>query len=144
MSAISLSSIVPQPLSTNPTPLSLKKDFYQEYFKDRQPEVQALNKALKSGDLAAAQQAYDNLVALGKTELHKDNPFLASDRALDFNAIGGALKNGDLTGAQQAFAALQNSFKQPPSPDLTTPTTPANLNPEGFDTGSSSGVNVIA
>jgi hypothetical protein len=59
-------------------------------------EVEQLNEALKSGDLASAQQDYKNLVALGKNGLQRDNPFLRSDRGQDFNAIGGALQNGDL------------------------------------------------
>lgn len=145
MSAISLSSIVPQPLSTNSTPTNPKTDFFQKYFKERQPEVQQLNEALKSGDLAAAQQAYNNLVALGNKVLHRDNPFLRSDRALDFNAIGGALQNGDLAGAQQAFAALEATFKRPPSPNLTTPTAAASsTSPDAIEATTTSGVNLIA
>ena len=84
--------------------------------------MQQLKDALQSGNLAAAQQDYSNLVALGNNVLGKDNPFIRSDRALDFNAIGGALQNGDLAGAQQAFAALENTFQQklPPGPDQET------------------------
>jgi hypothetical protein len=122
MSAISLSSIVPQPLSTAPT--DPKSTFLQKYFKERRSEVQQLKDALQSGDLAAAQQDYNNLVALGNKVLHKDNPFLRSDRALDFNAIGGALQNGDLDGARQAFAALQSTYankKLPPAANLAPP-----------------------
>jgi hypothetical protein len=128
MSATSISSIViPQALSTGPStpPTSL-----QTYFKERRVEVQQLNEALKSGDLSAAQQAYNNIVALGNNELHKDNPFLRSDRGLDFNAIGGALQNGDLAGAQQAFAALQSTFggKLPPAANSPTPLPAAVVN----------------
>src|SRR5271154_5994384 len=105
MSAISLTNIP----SNGPTTSS------PNYFKERRAEVQQLNDALKSGDLASAQQDYNNLVALGKSGLQRDNPFLRSDRGQDFNAIGGALQNGDLNGALQAFAALQSTFKKPPS-----------------------------
>jgi hypothetical protein len=97
------------------------------YFKERRAEMEQLNDALKSGNLASAQQDYNNLVTLGKNGLQRDNPFYRSDRGLDFNAIGGALQNGDLTGAQQAFATLQSTFKKPPSAG-----------------GTDSGVNVIA
>jgi hypothetical protein len=143
MSAISLSSIVPQPSSTTSTASpNLKTDFWKQYLGERRPEVQQLNDALKSGDLAAAQTAYNNLVALGNTVLHKDNPFLRSDRAADFNAIGSALQNGDLTGAQQAFAALEATFKQPTSASLTTPPSP-NLS-NGSESISASGLNVVA
>ncbi len=103
MSAISLSSVVPQPSPAAPTAASAST-FWQKYISERRPEVQQLKDALQSGDIAAAQQDYNNLVALGNNVLGKDNPFTRSDRALDFDAIGGALQNGDLAGAQQAFA----------------------------------------
>jgi hypothetical protein len=86
-----------------------------DYFKERRAEVEQLNQALKSGDLASAQQDYTNLVTLGRNGINKNNPFLRSDRGQDFDAIGGALENGDLNGALQAFAALQSTFKKPPS-----------------------------
>ncbi len=144
MSSISISSIVPQPLSTTSTANpNLKTDFWKQYLSERRPEVQQLDDALKSGNLADAQKAYNNLVALGNTVLHKDNPFVRSDRSLDFNAIGGALQNGDLAGAQQAFAALESTFKQP-SPNLTTPTSPANLSNVDGAGVSASGVNIVA
>jgi hypothetical protein len=164
MSAISLSSIVPQPLSTSPTvSADPKSTFWQKYLDERRPEVQQLKDALKSGDLSAAEQAYNNLVALGNNVLHKDNPFLRSDRALDFNAIGGALQNGDLAGAQQAFAALQSTFHRklplavnPSSPISATAVNLSNTsnagpeialsssNANGAKASSASGVNVIA
>jgi len=159
MSAISLSGIVPQPLSTTQTvPIDPKLTAWQKYINERRPEVQQLDEALKSGDLAAAQQAYNNLVALGNTVLHKDNPFLRSDRALDFNAIGGALQNGDLAGAQQAFAALESTFgrKLPPAANLApAPATVLNSSNAGQEivpnlsntsaqASSASGLNVVA
>jgi hypothetical protein len=109
MSAISLTNI---PSSTSSSaPLTSTPN----YFKERRAEVEQLNEALKSGDLASAQQDYNNLVTLGKNGLHRDNPFLRSDRGQDFNAIGGALQNGDLNGARQAFAALESTYKLPPA-----------------------------
>jgi hypothetical protein len=127
MSAISLNNI---PLSTtNPNPVTS----WQTYVKERQPEIQQLNQDLKSGDLAAAQQDYNNLEALGRNVIHKDNPFLRADRGLDFSAIGGALQNGDLAGAQKAVAALESTFdRQKLPPDATSAT------------GTGGGVNVIA
>lgn len=129
MSAISLTNI---PLSSTPNPVTS----LQTYFKERRPEIQQLGEDLKSGNVAAAQQDYNNLVALGNNVLHKDNPFLRADRGLDFNAIGGALQNGDLAGAQQAFAALQSTFGQKLTPDAAT--VPAS------GTVAGSGVDVIA
>jgi hypothetical protein len=105
MSAISLTNI----------PTSAPVTSSSNYFKERRAEVQQLNEALKSGDIASAQQDYNNLVALGKNSLKRDNPFLRSDRGQDFNAIGGALQSGDLNAARQAFAALEGTYKLPPS-----------------------------
>jgi len=163
MSTISLSAL-PQPTtSLDPQLATAKSTFWQEYISQRRPEVQQLQEALKAGDLSAAQQAYNNLVALGNQVLHRDNPFLRKDRALDFNAIGGALQNGDLNGARQAFAALHDTFghKLPPvaasSPSptaadvtfsnpsnasLETALGPANANEAGLVFGNS--INVVA
>ena len=125
MSAISVSN-PPQPTTSfNPQPITAKSAFWQEYISQRRPEVQQLKDALKAGDLSAAQQAYNNLVALGNQVLHKDNPFVRQDRALDFNAIGGALQNGDLNGARQAFAALHDTFQHKLPPGASSSTTPS-------------------
>lgn len=139
MSAISLSSVTPQPLPAAPPATT----FWQKYLSERRPEVQQLKDALQSGDIAAAQQDYKNLVALRNNVLGKDNPFVRPDRALDFNAIGGALQNGDLAGAQQAFATLESSFqhKLPPEPNLASSTTTAG---NAADANSASGLNITA
>jgi len=146
MSAINLSSIVPQPLSTAPTstPVSTnrKEGFWKEYNSERAPEIQQLGAALKSGNLAEAEQAYNNLVALGNKDLHQANPFVRANRALDFNAIGGALQNGDLAGARKAFADLENTFKKTPSASPTA--APASVGSSNAGGAEASGVNVIA
>jgi hypothetical protein len=164
MSAIDVSSTaLPQSASLAPPASTAKSAFWQKYLSERRPEVRQLKEALESGDLSAAQQAYNNLLALGKQVLHKDNPFLRRDRALDFNAIGGALQSGDLDGARQAFAALHDTYrhKQPPVATSSTPATAAvvtlssssNAGPElGLSLGkanegtvvSENGVNVVA
>jgi hypothetical protein len=138
MSGFGISSIATSQPTLNPaTPLP-------SYFKERRAEVRQLNEALKSGDLAAAQQVYNNIVALGKQALHRDNPFLRADRALDFNAIGGALQNGDLNGARQALAALQSTFG-PKDPSASAPVPPAVGNLSGTSNADSkSGLNVTA
>lgn len=130
MSSISLTNIPVTP--TLSTPITS----WQKYVKERQPELQKLNEALKSGDLVAAQQDYNNLVALGNNMIHHDNPFLRPDRALDFDAIGGALQNGDLSGAQKAIAALESTFQEhKPAGTAANSTTAA---------ASSGNVNVVA
>lgn len=156
MSAINVSNIaLPQPSSLAPQASTAKSAFWQKYLSERRPEVHQLEEALKSGDLSAAQQAYNNLVALGNQVLHKDNPFLRRDRALDFNAIGGALQNGDLDGARQAFAALHDTFRQklPPVATSSTPLTDAvvtlstssNAAPEiALSSGNASEVRVVS
>jgi hypothetical protein len=106
MSAISLTNFSAS-VSNSGTP---------NYFQERRADLEQLNSALKSGDVASAQQDYNNLVTLGQNGLQRDNPCLLSDRASDFNAIGAALQNGDLAGAQQAFATLQSTFKTAPPP----------------------------
>jgi hypothetical protein len=83
----------------------------QDFRSERKSDLQQLGQALASGDLNAAQQAYNSLVQLGQQGPFKDSePFQRSDRAQDFEAIGQALKSGDLAGAQQAFAMLESTF----------------------------------
>jgi hypothetical protein len=142
MSAISLSSLVAQATPATPTTTS-GSTFWQKYISERRPEVQQLKDALQTGDIAAAQQDYKNLVALGNNVLGKDNPFTRSDRALDFNAIGGALQNGDLAGAQQAFAALENTFKAPP-PVASSSSVPTSVTSASDHEDGASAVNVVA
>jgi hypothetical protein len=132
MSAISLSSIVAQPSSTS-SAISSSPTPWQKYLAERRPEIRQLQEALQSGSLSAAEAAYNNLVSLGKTELHQNNPFTWTNRAADFSAIGGALQSGNLAAAQQAFSALESTFKLRPS---------AESNPAA--SASESGVNVIA
>ena len=116
---------ISQQIATNPTSQSSSNVSLKQYFKERNSEIKELAEALKSGNLAAAEQAYNNVVALGNNVLHKDNPFLRSDRGLDFNAIGGALQNGDLDGARQAFLALKDTFlKQKPDPGSSSTVSP--------------------
>lgn len=131
MSAISLTNV---PLSTSS---SNAVSHSPNYFKERRAEVAQLGQALQSGDLAAAQQDYNNIVSLGKTVLDRNNPFFRSDRGQDFNAIGGALLNGDLAGARQAFASLESTYKLPPATSLSS-------SPQASATVSGSGVNVVA
>jgi hypothetical protein len=80
----------------------------QSFFQARNSDVQQLGQALQSGNLSAAQTAYNNI-----TSLAQGGPFANGDafripqREQDFSAIGQALQNGDLAGAQSAFAALR-------------------------------------
>jgi hypothetical protein len=132
MSAISLSSIVAQPSPTS-SAISSNPSSWQKYLAERRLDLGQLKEALQSGDLSGAKAAYNNLVSLGKTNIHQNNPFTLTNRAADFSAIGGALQSGNLSGAQQALAALDSTFKLHPG---------AESNPAA--SASESGVNVIA
>ena len=92
------------------TSLSLFQEI-QSYYQNRNTDLQQLGNALKSGDLNAAQQAYDALVALGKQgPFSNGDPFSKSDRETAFQNIGTALQTGDLASAQAAFATLQSGM----------------------------------
>jgi len=87
ISAISSSSgYVPQPL--DPT----RQAFSQ------------LTSAIQSGDLAAAQTAYTNLMQAGGS--NSSNPLSQA-----ISQIGDALQSGDIGKAQQALATLQQQMQ---------------------------------
>ena len=92
---------------------------WQKYLAERRPEVRQLQEALQSGNLSGAETAYNNLVSLGNTVLHQNNPFVRSDRA-DFSAIGGELQSEDLSAAQHALAELESTFKLRPSAESSS------------------------
>jgi len=83
----------------------------QAYRQQRLADLADLGKALQSGDLTAAQSAFDALTALGQTGPNKNGQtFSRANREQDFQAIGQALQSGDLAGAQSAFANLSATF----------------------------------
>jgi hypothetical protein len=83
----------------------------QSYFQTRNSDVQQLGQALQSGNLSAAQTAYNNITSLGQNgPFANGNAFRVPQREQDFDAIGQALQNGDLAGAQSAFSTLRASF----------------------------------
>jgi hypothetical protein len=105
----------------------------EQYFHTRQSDLQQLGQALKSGDLAGAQTAYNNIAALGqKGPFAGGNPFQISQREQDFTALGTALQSGDLAGAQQAFSALGSTF-----------TGAKQINPHPVSSNSSAGPEII-
>jgi len=86
----------------------------QDFRQHRKTDIQQLGQALDSGNLDAAQQAFDALTALGQNgPFRNSEPFQRADRAQDFAAIGLALQSGDLAGAKQAFTDLANTFGHP-------------------------------
>jgi DNA-binding FadR family transcriptional regulator len=78
-------------------------------------DLKALTDALQSGDMAAAQKAFAQLLkdsprlaqAVNETPTESSNP-----RAADFQALAKALNSGDLSSAQQAMTQLlQNASR---------------------------------
>jgi hypothetical protein len=105
-------------MSTSAVSSSSLNQQLTQYFQTRHTDLSQLKQALGSGDLDAAQTAYNNIVSLGQNgPFPNGEPFLVNQREQDFNAIGSALQNGDLAGAQQAFGALGSTF----APKATTP-----------------------
>jgi hypothetical protein len=74
----------------------------------RQDPLQLLGQALQSGNLTAAQQAYNAL-----TQKAALNPGQTQNGQLtqDLSAVGQALKSGDLSGATQAYSKLKLDFQ---------------------------------
>ena len=68
--------------------------------------LQLLGQALQSGDLTAAQQAYNALLQGTSNSGQPQN----SQVTQDLTAVGQALKAGDLSSAQQAFAKVRLDF----------------------------------
>lgn len=93
------------------------------------PIAQALNnigKALGSGDLASAQQAFSLVAEVGASAVpHRSHvPPMGSKLTQSLDQLGQALQSGNLSAAQQAFAAVRKVWQQ--ESDLTvTPSTSA-------------------
>ena len=82
-----------------------------QFFTERTDDMTNLARALMSGDLAGAQNAYNAIVSLGKQgPLANGAPFAAADRDSDFQAIGTALQSGDLSSAINSLLAIRQSF----------------------------------
>ncbi len=89
----------------------------QAYRQQRQADIAQLGQDLQGGNLAAAQQDFTALTALGQSGPNKNGqPFQQADRAQAFQAIGQALQSGDLAGAQSAFTSLQSTFGKQSQP----------------------------
>ncbi len=106
-------------------------------------DMMALQKALRSDDLAGAKQAF----AQFKTDFHAAH----QGRALfqtgipdtlkqDLQGLQSALRSGDLAGAQQAFAQFKTDFKSLQGP----PKEPPQPAPGPSPTATGSGLNVLA
>src|SRR6476646_7431133 len=91
---------------------SIHQDLHT-YFQQRSADLQKLGQAIRSGDLAAAQQDYKAIQDLGQSgPFANGDPFQMSQRERAFEVIGKALQSGDLSAAQQAFHHLISSFRR--------------------------------
>jgi hypothetical protein len=109
----------------------------QAGFKQHLQDFKALDNALQSGDLSAAQSAFAAFqrdVQKSSPAAQGSQPFGKNDQeAKDVETLQSALKSGDLSGAQKAIAALKHDMKagrarhhhhaQAPSPSPTDSTT---------------------
>jgi hypothetical protein len=85
----------------------------QEAATKRQEDAEALAAALKAGDLAASQKAFDDLQSLQRANQGSGNPASGQSTVQNSNiqSLASALQAGDLSGAQAAFAAVQKGHR---------------------------------
>jgi hypothetical protein len=119
------------------------------YFQERGADQKALGVALRSGDLAGAQQQFNAIQSLAQNGPFASsgsptaNAYKITQRQQDFAAIGQALQAGDLAGAQAAFAQLQATFhkaspSQPQQQAEPSPAVVVNIGGQGAPSPSSS------
>ena len=85
-------------------------------FRQQFQDMKSLGKALRSGDLTAAQSAFDQLskdVQNGTTPGGKSSPLQDPNSAAgkDFKALQDALKSGDVKAAEDAFGTLRKDLR---------------------------------
>jgi ribosomal protein S20 len=83
-----------------------------------QQALQALQNSLASGDVNAAQSAFQTVQKLNQNLATASGTSASSSSQLttDLTALGSALSSGDLSTAQSAFATVQNDLKNGNSP----------------------------
>ncbi len=96
-------------MSAIAVPTSSISQGLQSYFHERNSDLSHLAKALKAGNLDAAQQEYSAIQTLGQSgPFANGDAFTVSQRQQYFDAIGQALQNGDLAAARQALVQLRH------------------------------------
>jgi hypothetical protein len=85
-----------------------------------QQALQALQQSLASGNLSAAQTAFNTYQALTQNLANSNGSVSASNAQLaaDLTTLGKAIASGDLSSSQAAFAAVQNDVKGNASPSV--------------------------
>ena len=74
-------------------------------------DIQDLGKALQSGNLSDAQQAFNTLQQDSSASSQTQGGQNSSSSNQAMQNLGTALQSGDLSGAQQAFAQMQKGSK---------------------------------
>jgi hypothetical protein len=82
---------------------------------------QSLQQSLASGNLTAAQSAFNTYQQLNQSSSTASGSSSSSSSQLstDMTALGGAIGSGDLSTAQSAIAKVQNDLKTTPSQAVT-------------------------
>ena len=81
-----------------------------------QQALQSLQQSLASGDLAAAQTAFNTYQTLTQNLANASGTSTNSQFSTDLKALGTAISSGDLATAQSAFTAVQNDAKATSAP----------------------------
>ena len=83
-----------------------------------QEAFQALQQSLASGNLTAAQAAFNSYQSLNQNAVDAGGGATSSSSqfAADLNALGSAIASGDLSASQAAFATLQSDLQTTASP----------------------------
>jgi hypothetical protein len=90
-----------------------------------QQAFQSLQQSLASGNLAAAQSAFNTYNQLNQSRTtdgssgSTTSESSTSQLSIDLVALGSAISSGNLSNAQSAFATLQSDMKSAPSQALT-------------------------
>ncbi len=122
---------------------AVSSSIYQEiqvFYQNRTSDLQQLGSALKNGDLAGAEQAFNTLAQLGEGgPFSNADPFANSGKAKIFTDLGQALQAGNLTQAQADFVELtsKQSNSGGTASSSSTPSTIVALStlPQGSPTG---------
>lgn len=84
-----------------------------------QQALLALQNSLATGNLTAAQTAFNTYQQLNQPTASSTTAASSTPFATDLAALGSAISSGNLTTAQSAFATLQSGLKTSPPPTLT-------------------------
>jgi hypothetical protein len=99
--------------SISTTDPSANAQSWQVMARQRQQDSQSLANALKSGDLAGAQQSYSDLQAIASSNSSSSpaSPSGTSPVKQDFSTLGQDLSSGNLSQAQKDFTQMRNDLQ---------------------------------